>query len=575
MRELKNQPNLLRALFGAPVVAAAFMLCASPSHAALPPAAQASFDTAMIAARQQEWQIAVRDLQEARKAAPDAPEIFYNLGLAESKLPGRELRAEVWFSAYLMAEPNAPNAAAVRQAIAELDVRNQGGIVRLVKLCEQAAARLPDAPVHQFVNLWGKHMMTRADETRNAALAKVELLLAASGDGDAARQIAHRLREERNEQSDLADIAEAQANAGRTADAVHTVEGMSEDPFREGALLKIGQAYARAGDFPAADAILAQVRNEARAMSDDNLKGSYMFDITVARSGWLSDAEVEANDLGLARRTLSEAAQNAQEVGATRKAVALTRVGEAQAKIGDIAGARVTLAAAIGAAPAPPKDDAWDSIAWLQADIGDLAGARRSIAAISDEGTKEIKLRLLDDEVGSIAVIQADAGDLPGALRTAAAITHRAEAENVRYALTALYHVKKADLDAARPTPAQDASYPAVLQVRIARDQAERGHYALAQQIAAGIAEPQYRLVAQRDVSASAKRESSMTPGDLATMLDRDLADPVFLDPAGALETLPAGDPQKMFDAMYALVSEAVNRTNDVDQRLKKQAPSR
>src|SRR5690348_16990201 len=74
-------------------------------HAELPPGAQEAFDKGVMAAKQQEWEIAIQSFQEARKTAPDAPELFYNLGLAESKLPGRELRAIAWLGAYQAASP--------------------------------------------------------------------------------------------------------------------------------------------------------------------------------------------------------------------------------------------------------------------------------------------------------------------------------------------------------------------------------------------------------------------------------------------------------------------------------------
>src|SRR5262245_48478893 len=74
----------------------------------LPPEAQEAFDKGVIAAKQKDYQVAIRFFQEARTLAPDAREIFFNLGLAESKIPGHELRAICWFGAYLAANPNVP-----------------------------------------------------------------------------------------------------------------------------------------------------------------------------------------------------------------------------------------------------------------------------------------------------------------------------------------------------------------------------------------------------------------------------------------------------------------------------------
>src|SRR5437762_3013219 len=95
-----------------------------------------------MAAKQQEWEIAIRSFQEARKTAPDAPEVFYNLGLAESKMPGRELRAIAWFGAYLSATRNAPNAAAVKDKIAELQIKNEGNTSRLINQVQEIALQL-------------------------------------------------------------------------------------------------------------------------------------------------------------------------------------------------------------------------------------------------------------------------------------------------------------------------------------------------------------------------------------------------------------------------------------------------
>src|SRR5262245_45266906 len=112
-------------------LAAAFSLLITPIAAAvettsLPPDAQQALHKGLAAAKQQQWDIAIQNFQDARKIAPDAPEIFYDLGLAESKIAGRELRAVAWFGAYLAASPNAANAAAVKDFIAALRTKVKG-----------------------------------------------------------------------------------------------------------------------------------------------------------------------------------------------------------------------------------------------------------------------------------------------------------------------------------------------------------------------------------------------------------------------------------------------------------------
>jgi isopentenyl diphosphate isomerase/L-lactate dehydrogenase-like FMN-dependent dehydrogenase len=94
-----------------------FILTTGQLRAELPPEAQEAEHEGFIAAKNQEWVVAIKDFQKARETAPNAPELLKNLGLAESKIPGRELRAIAWFGAYLAANTNAPDTAALKDEI--------------------------------------------------------------------------------------------------------------------------------------------------------------------------------------------------------------------------------------------------------------------------------------------------------------------------------------------------------------------------------------------------------------------------------------------------------------------------
>src|SRR6266699_1493919 len=74
-------------------------LAQTNAPAPLPAAAQEALNKGIIAAKVPDYLLAIRYFEEARKLAPQAPVIFMNLGLAESKIPGRELRAIAWFGA--------------------------------------------------------------------------------------------------------------------------------------------------------------------------------------------------------------------------------------------------------------------------------------------------------------------------------------------------------------------------------------------------------------------------------------------------------------------------------------------
>ncbi len=103
----------------------------------LPAAARESFDKGIVAAKIPDYLLASRHFEDARKIAPESSEIFFNLGLAESKIPGRELRAISWFDAYLSANPNTANGAAIKDLIVELSKKNKINILLMLDMLEE------------------------------------------------------------------------------------------------------------------------------------------------------------------------------------------------------------------------------------------------------------------------------------------------------------------------------------------------------------------------------------------------------------------------------------------------------
>jgi tetratricopeptide (TPR) repeat protein len=121
-----------------------FIFTATQSRAELPPDAQAAVDKGILAAKDaQDYLLAIRYFQDARKIAPGEPDIYYKLGVAESNIPGRELRAICWLEAYLAVDPIVPNAAAVKKEIDVLDVKSQSNISRLIQSVQDAAITIP------------------------------------------------------------------------------------------------------------------------------------------------------------------------------------------------------------------------------------------------------------------------------------------------------------------------------------------------------------------------------------------------------------------------------------------------
>jgi len=102
----------------------------------LPVAARESINKGIVAAKIPDYLLAARHFEDARKIAPESSEVFFNLGLAESKIPGRELRAISWFDAYLYGNPNAPNGAAIKGLIVELNKKNKINILLMLDMLE-------------------------------------------------------------------------------------------------------------------------------------------------------------------------------------------------------------------------------------------------------------------------------------------------------------------------------------------------------------------------------------------------------------------------------------------------------
>lgn len=176
----------------------------------LPPEAQAAVNKGIIAAKVADYLLAIRHFEEARKIAPAAPDVFFNLGLAESKIPGRELRAIAWFGAYLAANPTAPNAAAVKEQIDVLNVKSQSNLSRLIKSVQDAANQIPD------------------HKKSSNGLAGVANLLAESGDIAGALKTAELIRDTHDSSTTHFTIATFQQDTGDIVGSRKTVDLIQE-----------------------------------------------------------------------------------------------------------------------------------------------------------------------------------------------------------------------------------------------------------------------------------------------------------------------------------------------------------
>ena len=186
-------------------------LAQTNAPAPLPSAAQDALNKGILAAKVPDYPLAIRFFEEARKLAPQAPVVFMNLGIAESKMPGRELRAIAWFGAYLAATPDAPNAAAVKEQIAVLEVKSQSNLSRLINVVQDAAGQIREEPPP-----------TSMARDKSYILNQVSMLWLAVGDTARAQKAAELIQTANWKDSAFENIASKQIKAGEVADASRT-----------------------------------------------------------------------------------------------------------------------------------------------------------------------------------------------------------------------------------------------------------------------------------------------------------------------------------------------------------------
>jgi tetratricopeptide (TPR) repeat protein len=155
----------------------------SSGSAQIPQQALTAFSKGLVASQKKDWMSAVNYFDQARQAAPDAPPILYELAVAESYVPGRELRALAWFDAYLAANLSASNLDEIDSRTADLQGRYARSISQLAELALHLALQIPEAPA--VLQRGGRHKRDRVD-----ALRKLMSVLLQFGDFVDARKVA-------------------------------------------------------------------------------------------------------------------------------------------------------------------------------------------------------------------------------------------------------------------------------------------------------------------------------------------------------------------------------------------------
>jgi len=121
---------------------------AQATQDALTPEAQAAMDRGFIAAKAEKWQEAIDSFEVARALLVSSniplsvhPELLFNLALANDKAPGRYLNAATWYHAYLMVEPNVPNAQQILSRVDHLIQQFDEYVWKLIWMIEDTVVK--------------------------------------------------------------------------------------------------------------------------------------------------------------------------------------------------------------------------------------------------------------------------------------------------------------------------------------------------------------------------------------------------------------------------------------------------
>jgi tetratricopeptide (TPR) repeat protein len=393
-------------------------------HAQLPPAAQEAFDKGVTAAKLPDFPLAIRYFEEARKIAPEAPVIYFNLGLAESKIPGRELRAICWFAAYLATSPGAPNKAAILDQIKLLEVKNQSHFQRISEAMERGA-NIADKNEKDFwcdiTRFWIETdeltEAVRAVEKTSACYAKNELVQALIKKGD---------------------LTQAEKVAA-------TITGLSAESLKAQVIIASADDRIRAGETKSAQEILQNVLN---------FKEQINYWDYIRMSAKVAQLQAKIGDAAGVKATIEALKQISQKYSDVKF---LVNVADLQANAGDINGARETLLAAHNSADKissssnsndyyafDSKSDSLKEMALQEAKIGDTDLALKTVQSITRGYYK-------NDTLKDIIKFQANKGDFAAALKTVEVIAEKSE-KNWAWLIISQAQAENGDIDSAKKT---------------------------------------------------------------------------------------------------------------------------
>lgn len=357
----------------------------APVPPPLPPDAKAALDLGLAAVKQQSWPLAIKYFAQAREKAPWDPTLLFDLGLAEAKAGGRELRALNWMNAYLALSPNAPNRSQVQQETAALDIAVQGQVAKLIDTARAMAAAVSDPSQQSNVVDSIAAAQVRMNDLPGA-LKTAELVVDTPQMGYRSSVYGFIAQVQAQEKSSIWDI---QQTLRLVSDRYNSKQSSYSD-------------------------VVSQLLNAGRFDDAVQIVGSFSAGWgTASAYGDIAEKRAAKGDtIGALKTVLLIPNLN-------QRSSALWQVARAASSAGDIQGA---LKAAGMSTDPYYQSLAYSTVASEQVLRHDVSGANQSIASafqpvdqIHDQGASTMRPRALAD----IAIVQASTGNLREAFKTA------------------------------------------------------------------------------------------------------------------------------------------------------------
>jgi serine/threonine protein kinase len=321
----------------------------------LPAAAEGALNNGLTASKQNEWGLAIRYLEDARKAAPYAPQILTSLAQAESQVLGREPRAIAWLESLLALQPPKEGDAAARKQIAALQLKVEANIGQIISTLNQLASGF-----------------AAGSGEANSARQSIGDIQAHFGDFDAAVASAQRLLPDKNAASPVASIVDALAEEGQYDTAKRIAGQVPDEYWRAIAYFNVMSRQARQNKMDDARATFASINEpltQRRALYE------------------LAQAEAKADDLNRAKQHVAHAEDLVRAMKAKERyeiasrSQALQELVRVRLDIGDWKGAIALLPLIVNDSNIAYHDQAIDDVAPRMADLSRAEASKGNWAA--------------------------------------------------------------------------------------------------------------------------------------------------------------------------------------------------